>query len=86
MGYFMDGFKKLPKMKTGGSVKKMADGRLAGSLSYKDLKEVPAVEMPTGSGRRGIRIDGQEVPAVEMPMGKPLRRLKGLKRGGKVKK
>lgn len=44
MGYFMDGFKKLPKMKTGGSVRKYNEGgSLRSSLGKREL-----VGKPTG--------------------------------------
>ena len=97
MGFYMDGFKKIPKMKTGGKVKKYDTGgavlesykKLAkskedidpGMSPYKPTKR-PGVEMPTDSGSKKI------APGVASALGvsKETMRPEGLKRGGKAKK
>ena len=57
----------LSKLKTGGKVKKMAEGRLVDDIDFKNAKPV---KMPSGVGRTPtMNIDGKdvEVRPVQMP-------------------
>jgi len=81
----MDGFKKIPKMQTGGSVlesyKKLAKSKEdidPGMSPYKPTKR-PGVEMPTDSGSKKL------APSVANALGVPRDtvRPEGLKQGGR---
>jgi hypothetical protein len=74
MGYFMDGFKKLPKMQTGGRVKKMADGGSSDSSSKYDTSKFMEVAgriqrgeapppAPEGSKMRAAQDEWKEIKA-----------------------